>query len=177
MKVTTMLVILAVLTLWCQSATSEPELYLAAEAMQGFNIGMPMGISCAEWVVELKVENLGASQFRFDKVVVVWGAEDCLGLQSATTVSIDSGEPLYWELETDDIEEYEWRTNGYTYRIIGDVEDKPILFQIGFFYKDELVDGFYAAPLPDLYELPYYIDVLSARLAGEEAHGVPLVFF
>lgn len=148
---------LILIIFFCQSAAAQEHFDLSGQVRLGFHssLGAIYGTSCATWEIELTVQNNSYSTIFFDKIIASWAAEDRPGLTTTTTCTDETeSSGLFWKLRPREEESFSFGSNGYTDKIIHDAQGEPILFQVGFFYQEQLI-GVYASTLPALKSLSF----------------------
>lgn len=144
--------------------------------------GADPSVSPIAYRVFVRVKNSGSSSLVFDEIEASFipaqgralrtktyrydGSKD----HSATGYSKDDNKAT--ELAPEEIQAYDWTTNGYTFSLLRDSGAKPLTFSVRFLYKGALVAGPFRAILPELMTLPSY----EESLFDKTEKGHPLTF-
>ncbi len=131
-----------------------------------------IGPSSIEWSVTIYITNYAPKPFCADTITTIWAAEGESGLQSNTTMSRP---PYYFKIAQHKCDTLNFRTNGWTSKIISDAHGKPVFFTVNI-HETNGKRRTLTAQLPPFSALPDEYETLIPDKNGRTKPPFPLLF-
>ena len=146
-------------------------LSVEGEVTQENYMSLGIGASPIAYHVDVTARNVGERQLDFDKIEAYFFTEEGKSLRTVKHRydeekgtdgdSYKTGENILTSLAPGAVEELEFSTNGYTFKLLREASGKPLKFSIIFYRDDKVVAGPYFAVLPlHIQALPQYEQTL-----------------